>query len=735
MHKVRMLLHYKVTPYLVFDGGHLPSKAKTEDARAKSREENRRRGMELLKAGRAKDAEKLFQKAVDVTPEMARNLIEELKKNNIAYVVAPYEADAQLVYLERQGIIDGIISEDSDLLVFGAKCLITKLTKYGECIEINRRDFAACREVSFTGWSDTDFRRMAILSGCDYLDGINDVGLKTAYRLIRKYKTPERVVQMLRFEGKRQVSENYLVEFYRAELTFLHQRVFCPTKQEVVLLTEAEPSTGLENMPFIGAALEPTLARAIAVGDFNPITKKPIVVKHWSPAKSRSLESRRPAVTQAKRIDSFFKSKEHRRIPMGEMDRNCFTVDPQRVAALTQGGLVPIVYPLPRPYLDEQSTIARLVTPGLTNASGHERSPLLSRRQSEPGGHSLTRGSKASPLPPRRASERLKGPIDSATSNKGHRTDSTHQAGGDMSTDSLVSGTGQRPAKKPRLCADTHLGSDAMAGDGASKWFAKPAKRMEGYLLSDDSIEEALLTLPDVSGWHSMARPRKEISIFEEDSQTSAETATTTESQASIISGKTQETAPSDSLGPELETAAKIEEGPKDDAPVCLGLEKFSYNAISSQIAPSHVASSKRRSSIPTPSTTTSRRGSSIFSPAISTSSTAPSTAASRPTSLQRIQRQAMLRSYESPVRSTKANISPFQAPKVHATRSSEPVNPSFVPLPKVDLAEVDALNRSCGSEDQLILESEAENEQTEPDEAPGLGPVRSLDLFKFAAV
>ena len=70
---------------------------------------------------------------------------------NIQYVVAPYEADAQLAYLEQKGIIDGILSEDSDLLVYGAKRLITKLDQHGDCIEISRSDFAACRDMTLTG--------------------------------------------------------------------------------------------------------------------------------------------------------------------------------------------------------------------------------------------------------------------------------------------------------------------------------------------------------------------------------------------------------------------------------------------------------------------------------------------------------------------------------------------------------------------------------------------------------
>jgi len=36
-------------------------------------------------------------------------------------IVAPYEADSQLAYLSMQGIVDLVITEDSDLLVFGCK--------------------------------------------------------------------------------------------------------------------------------------------------------------------------------------------------------------------------------------------------------------------------------------------------------------------------------------------------------------------------------------------------------------------------------------------------------------------------------------------------------------------------------------------------------------------------------------------------------------------------------------
>lgn len=69
---------------------------------------------------------------------------------------------------------------------------------------------------------------MAMLSGCDYLPGIDKIGLKTAYRLVRKHKTIEKIVRTVQFDGKMKVPKDYLDAFYRAERTFMHQWVFCP---------------------------------------------------------------------------------------------------------------------------------------------------------------------------------------------------------------------------------------------------------------------------------------------------------------------------------------------------------------------------------------------------------------------------------------------------------------------------------------------------------------------------
>ncbi|KAJ9308599.1 hypothetical protein DTO217A2_1841 [Paecilomyces variotii] len=333
INRVRMLLYFGVTPYLVFDGDNLPSKSGTEAERHSRRQESKRLGMDLYRKGRMSEAHQELQKAIDVTPYMARQLIEELKKMEIQYVVAPYEADAQMVYLEQQGIVNGIISEDSDLLVFGAKRLLSKLDQHGDCIEISRGDFAACKDVSFIGWTDADFRRMCILSGCDYLPSIPKMGLKTAYRSIRKYKNVERVLRMLQFEGKYHIPTDYLDNFKQAELTFLYQRVFCPKAGRLVTLTAPDDSVKLEEMPFIGHDLEPEVALGVACGDLDPMTKEPIVLKPAVAGRLTASLTRRQTLASSaelkpnKPINSFFTPK---RMPLAELDPNSLTPSPSQ---------------------------------------------------------------------------------------------------------------------------------------------------------------------------------------------------------------------------------------------------------------------------------------------------------------------------------------------------------------------------------------------------------------------
>jgi hypothetical protein len=110
------------------------------------------------------------------TPRSALSLVlqcvvQALRAESVSYVVAPYEADAQLAFLERRGLVDGIITEDSDLLVFGCRNVLFKMDSDGKCCEIRRETIgfgtgAGGRggEFRFDGWGDREFRHMAVSS-------------------------------------------------------------------------------------------------------------------------------------------------------------------------------------------------------------------------------------------------------------------------------------------------------------------------------------------------------------------------------------------------------------------------------------------------------------------------------------------------------------------------------------------------------------------------------------------
>ncbi|GBN68742.1 Exonuclease 1 [Araneus ventricosus] len=119
MKQLNLLLEAGLKPIMVFDGCNLSSKEGTEKKRRENREKTRQRGKELLCEGKIKEARECFQRCVDVTPKMARDVIEACRKKCIDCIVAPYEADAQLAYLDKVGIVQLIITEDSDLILFG----------------------------------------------------------------------------------------------------------------------------------------------------------------------------------------------------------------------------------------------------------------------------------------------------------------------------------------------------------------------------------------------------------------------------------------------------------------------------------------------------------------------------------------------------------------------------------------------------------------------------------------
>ncbi|KAJ2486799.1 Rad2 nuclease [Coemansia sp. RSA 2320] len=315
MARAHMLRHHGVEPLFVFDGGPLPSKLVTELERQRNRTERRQAAITLWNQQKRKQAFEMFQRCVEVTPLMAKAVIEQLKLEGFRYIVAPYEADAQLAYLDAHGLISAAISEDSDLIVFGCRNIIFKLDQYGEAVVFDRKRMFDAKAVDIQGWSSAQVRRMCILSGCDYVNSVPGVGLKKAHRYVARSHDLPAAVALMRAD-KLPVPEGYEADVVRADLTFVYQRVYDPRTKAMACVSSSSPSPSsssvsggreaegtprvpLEDMPFIGPALDPHIAHGIALADLDPVSHLPFdTLKPPQPSTSStsSTSSLPPAV-------------------------------------------------------------------------------------------------------------------------------------------------------------------------------------------------------------------------------------------------------------------------------------------------------------------------------------------------------------------------------------------------------------------------------------------------------
>ena len=78
--------------------------------------------------------------------------------------MAPYEADSQLAYLSKEAIVDVVITEDSDLLVFGSHRVLFKMDEfgYGKLIELN--DLGKANKVLVVRYIKTIAHEISYLS-------------------------------------------------------------------------------------------------------------------------------------------------------------------------------------------------------------------------------------------------------------------------------------------------------------------------------------------------------------------------------------------------------------------------------------------------------------------------------------------------------------------------------------------------------------------------------------------
>uniref|UniRef100_A0A1I8EVM4 Exonuclease 1 n=1 Tax=Wuchereria bancrofti TaxID=6293 RepID=A0A1I8EVM4_WUCBA len=262
---VKALLAIGCHVILVFDGQMLPAKKETNSSRREKRDFHKQRGDLLMSEGRASEAYNCFKRSATLTPKVIESAIQAFRRlNMVDVIVAPYESDAQLTFLTKTKMAQAVVTEDSDLIAFGCEkvgrlcylsfdksdsavliLIIFKMDPNGSCVIFDQSLLPKCLCRALAENFDFDkFRRICILSGCDYLQaGLPGVGLNKAAAFFAKtngrnlYQVLPRLPRYLN-KNSLKVTKQFIDDFIRAENTFLYQIVFDPVERRQRPLNE-----------------------------------------------------------------------------------------------------------------------------------------------------------------------------------------------------------------------------------------------------------------------------------------------------------------------------------------------------------------------------------------------------------------------------------------------------------------------------------------------------------------
>jgi 5'-3' exonuclease len=125
--------------------------------------------------------------------ETTRELFEIL---NVPYFLAPLEAETCCSDLCKRGIVDAVLTEDTDVLAYGANVFLSKIDTIKDvCVRINYEEMLSALNLSADQFTD-----LCIMCGCDYNTNVPKVGPETSFKYLLKYKDIDAITEELNID-------------------------------------------------------------------------------------------------------------------------------------------------------------------------------------------------------------------------------------------------------------------------------------------------------------------------------------------------------------------------------------------------------------------------------------------------------------------------------------------------------------------------------------------------------
>ncbi|XP_050382696.1 DNA repair protein UVH3 isoform X3 [Argentina anserina] len=126
---------------------------------------------------------RLERNVESVSSEMFTECQELLQMFGIPYIIAPMEAEAQCAYLELANLVDGVVTDDSDVFLFGARSVYKNIFDDRKYVETYfMKDIE-----SELGLTREKLIRMALLLGSDYTEGVSGIGIVNAIEVVNAF--------------------------------------------------------------------------------------------------------------------------------------------------------------------------------------------------------------------------------------------------------------------------------------------------------------------------------------------------------------------------------------------------------------------------------------------------------------------------------------------------------------------------------------------------------------------
>jgi flap endonuclease-1 len=184
-----------IRPIYVFDGKPSSLKDQTIAARKLMKEKHMAELEEARQLGEEERIRSLSSRINYITREIIDDSVRLLKLMGIPVIMAPSEGEAQASQLNRLGLVNAVVSQDYDCLLFGAKIVFRNFVSNGRrkipgknfYVNITPEYLDLEETLRMNGITQEQLISIGILVGTDFNKGLDRVGAKTALNLIRKY--------------------------------------------------------------------------------------------------------------------------------------------------------------------------------------------------------------------------------------------------------------------------------------------------------------------------------------------------------------------------------------------------------------------------------------------------------------------------------------------------------------------------------------------------------------------